>query len=148
MGDEPLVEAVRKGRREEFASFAWKGEVPDPQAEETFERSKLRRASDGRHGLLKEFYRELIRIRKAHPHFRWAERSNMDVEAMRDLLQVRYSLPGEPDLLLLIRFGKETAPTEAPDGNWRVLVDSTDERWILAGDAQTGRFVRLYECGG
>ena len=35
-GDPALVEAVRRGRREEFARFTWKGEVPDPQAEETF----------------------------------------------------------------------------------------------------------------
>ena len=29
--DPDLVEAVRTGRREEFASFGWAGEVPDPQ---------------------------------------------------------------------------------------------------------------------
>ena len=42
-----LAEAVRKGRREEFASFpefhdpAQRARIPDPQAEETFESSKL-----------------------------------------------------------------------------------------------------------
>src|SRR4029077_7380139 len=30
-GDPALAEAVRKGRRAEFASSAWEGEVPDPQ---------------------------------------------------------------------------------------------------------------------
>lgn len=39
-GDHKLVEAVRKGRRGEFAAFGWHGEVPDPQAESTFEKSK------------------------------------------------------------------------------------------------------------
>lgn len=34
--DEDLIEAVRNGRREEFASFQWEGEIPDPQAESTF----------------------------------------------------------------------------------------------------------------
>src|SRR5205823_10679436 len=34
--DAALVEAVRQGRRKEFAAFAWQGEVPDPQAEATF----------------------------------------------------------------------------------------------------------------
>ena len=34
--DPSLIEAVRKGRREEFAAFKWKGEPPDPQDEGTF----------------------------------------------------------------------------------------------------------------
>ena len=42
-GDPGLVEAVRQGRSKEFAAFKWQGEVPDPQAEATFERSKLNR---------------------------------------------------------------------------------------------------------
>ena len=43
-GDPALVEAVRQGRRREFASFEWNGEVPDPQARETFAMSKLDRS--------------------------------------------------------------------------------------------------------
>ena len=38
-GDPALVEAVRKGRAEEFARFGWGAEIPDPQSEETFGRS-------------------------------------------------------------------------------------------------------------
>jgi maltooligosyltrehalose trehalohydrolase len=41
-GDTELAEAVRTGRRAEFASFGWKPEdVPDPMAVETFESSRL-----------------------------------------------------------------------------------------------------------
>ena len=40
-GDRELLDAVRRGRREEFASFGWDDEVPDPGDEETFRRSKL-----------------------------------------------------------------------------------------------------------
>jgi maltooligosyltrehalose trehalohydrolase len=39
--DPRLVEAVREGRRREFAAFAWQGEVPDPHAEATFASAKL-----------------------------------------------------------------------------------------------------------
>ena len=39
--DPDLIEAVRKGRLEEFAAFRWMGDPPDPQAEKTFQRSKL-----------------------------------------------------------------------------------------------------------
>ena len=31
-GDPALVEAVREGRRREFAAFGWAGKIPDPQA--------------------------------------------------------------------------------------------------------------------
>ena len=40
-GDPALVEAVRRGRREEFAAFGWQDAVPDPQDEQTFLRSHL-----------------------------------------------------------------------------------------------------------
>ena len=61
--DDELREAVRKGRRDEFKAFAWKGEVPDPAAVETFEKSRLNRAlMNGRE--LFAFYRELLAFRK------------------------------------------------------------------------------------
>ena len=42
-GDPKLVEAVRRGRREEFAAldFSWGAEIPDPHSPETFQAAKL-----------------------------------------------------------------------------------------------------------
>ncbi|MDQ3698404.1 MAG: DUF3459 domain-containing protein, partial [Gemmatimonadota bacterium] len=64
-GDEALIEAVRDGRRREFASFAWQGEVPDPAAVGTFERSRLdrSRASASPHAELLALHRDLLRLR-------------------------------------------------------------------------------------
>ncbi len=67
--DPQLIEAVRNGRREEFASFAWQGEVPDPQAEATFEASKLSWSwPEGtfRAGL-RRLYRDLLLARREWP---------------------------------------------------------------------------------
>ncbi|WP_051472094.1 malto-oligosyltrehalose trehalohydrolase [Patulibacter minatonensis] len=60
--DEEIAVATRDGRRREFASFAaFQGEeVPDPQAEETFLRSKLTRREDPE---LAALYRDLLRVR-------------------------------------------------------------------------------------
>ncbi|HYD54963.1 MAG TPA: malto-oligosyltrehalose trehalohydrolase [Gemmatimonadaceae bacterium] len=71
-GDEQLVEAVRTGRREEFAAFAWEGEVPDPQAEESFRRSRLDRArlADPRHAAIQQLYRDLLALRREEPVLR------------------------------------------------------------------------------
>jgi maltooligosyltrehalose trehalohydrolase len=63
--DPKLAEATRKGRREEFAAFASFGEeIPDPQALETFERSKLTRVRDQE---LAHLYARLIALRAELP---------------------------------------------------------------------------------
>jgi maltooligosyltrehalose trehalohydrolase len=60
-----IADATREGRRKEFASFAaFAEEVPDPQAPETFMRSKLTRREDA--GLV-SLYRELLRVRPELP---------------------------------------------------------------------------------
>jgi maltooligosyltrehalose trehalohydrolase len=71
-GDPGLIEAVRHGRREEFAAFAWAGDVPDPQAEETFEASRPRwqRAESGEGARMLSLYRDLIRLRRREPALR------------------------------------------------------------------------------
>jgi maltooligosyltrehalose trehalohydrolase len=65
--DKRIATATRDGRRREFAAFAaFSGEeVPDPQAVETFEASKLRREGDDPG--LRELYAALLAARRALP---------------------------------------------------------------------------------
>jgi maltooligosyltrehalose trehalohydrolase len=71
--DPDVARAVREGRRREFAAF---GEdpaaVPDPQARETFLRSKLDWAerTRGAHADVLDWYRRLIALRRARPALR------------------------------------------------------------------------------
>jgi maltooligosyltrehalose trehalohydrolase len=63
-----LGRLVSEGRRREFVVFGWAPEeVPDPQAEETFLRSKLRweEISEGIHAEMVEWHRRLIALRRA-----------------------------------------------------------------------------------
>jgi maltooligosyltrehalose trehalohydrolase len=66
-GDPALVESVRNGRREEFKAFGWGQEVPDPQDEGTFLRSRLDRtrsaAPEGR--AMRNLYRALLAVRSS-----------------------------------------------------------------------------------
>jgi maltooligosyltrehalose trehalohydrolase len=65
-----LADAVRKGRRAEFAAYGWSpDEVPDPQDPATFARSKLHwpERTRGPHAALLSWYRSLIALRKAEP---------------------------------------------------------------------------------
>jgi len=67
--DPDLIVAVQAGRAEEFAEFFEHGPAPDPQSEETFERSKLNwelRERPGHRELL-AFYRDAIALRRRHP---------------------------------------------------------------------------------
>ncbi len=67
-GDDALAEAVRRGRRSEFAAFGWRPEdMPDPMAPETFEASRLdwREPRRAPHAALLDWHRELIAVRRA-----------------------------------------------------------------------------------
>lgn len=64
--DKDLVEAVRKGRREEFSFFHGDTEVPDPASEDTFNQSKLNWAlAESANGkAMRDYYRRLIELSK------------------------------------------------------------------------------------
>jgi maltooligosyltrehalose trehalohydrolase len=64
-GDPALAKAVSAGRKSEFIAQG-AGDVPDPQAPQTFRRSKLSHRRDGRHGALRGHYRQLLALRKRH----------------------------------------------------------------------------------
>jgi maltooligosyltrehalose trehalohydrolase len=65
--DPDLAEAVRRGRRAEFAAFGWPEDaVPDPQDPATRDRSVLRwdERTDPHHAAILDWYRDLIRLRR------------------------------------------------------------------------------------
>jgi maltooligosyltrehalose trehalohydrolase len=68
--DPELARNVTEGRRREFSSFGWNPEeVPDPQAVETFERSKLNWTERDKepHASLLAWHRRLIELRRKIP---------------------------------------------------------------------------------
>jgi maltooligosyltrehalose trehalohydrolase len=68
--DPELARAVTEGRRREFAAFGWRPEeVPDPQARETVERSKLNwsELDNEPHTGLAAWHRRLIQLRREIP---------------------------------------------------------------------------------
>lgn len=68
--DTDLGRAVREGRQREFAAFGWRPEdIPDPQAVETFNRSKLLwdELNTDYHQDIYNWYKRLIRLRRSVP---------------------------------------------------------------------------------
>ncbi len=136
--DPGLAEAVRRGRREEFAAFAWGEEVPDPQDAETFRRSRLDHAlrGAGRHRALRALYAELLRLRKGIPALARLSKETMEVsgsEPERTLLLRRWSAGSE--ILAAFNFGAHPARLRLPAraGRWRAALDSADARWAGPG---------------
>ncbi|HWO12665.1 MAG TPA: malto-oligosyltrehalose trehalohydrolase [Polyangiaceae bacterium] len=91
--DAGLGEAVRVGRREEFAAFGWAPEdVPDPQAPETFSRSKLRwgELAAPEHARLLAWYGAWVRLRAVEPALTSSDRPVVQLEpASTPLLTIR-----------------------------------------------------------
>ena len=85
--DQALNDAVRIGRRQEFAEHGWDSdeeEVPDPTTEETFRDSYLdwSEPEEEPHSALLIAYRELIALRKARPELSdpWLDEVEVDVD--------------------------------------------------------------------
>ncbi|MGH9794285.1 MAG: malto-oligosyltrehalose trehalohydrolase, partial [Candidatus Acidiferrales bacterium] len=158
--DAALIEAVRKGRREEFARFRWQGEPPDPQTEATFERCRLNweLRQSGHHAALLALHRELLRLRRERPALRKLDKATVNVTAIDQgpLLFMRRGT-GAEQILVAFNFHtavaqvKLPAPSSRAKGResprakgresprakerWRKLLDSADQRWQGPGSA-------------
>ncbi len=65
--EEEMRRLVSEGRKRDFAAFGWdEDEVPDPEAPETFERSKLdwNEARQGKHAEMLKWVKDLIQLRR------------------------------------------------------------------------------------
>ena len=123
-----LGRLVTEGRRKEFAGFAsfTETQVPDPQAEETFLRSKLPLSEAGREpgASVQALYRQLLELRRTDPVLRVQDRSTLSARAIgNDVLTVRRWL-GDDERLRVVNFGD--APRAVPDfgTGWRVVLES------------------------
>ncbi len=68
--DPALADAVREGRKAEFAAFGWDpNAIPDPQDPATFSQSKLdwSQLCQPDHAAMLTWYRQLISLRASHP---------------------------------------------------------------------------------
>jgi maltooligosyltrehalose trehalohydrolase len=147
--DTGLIEAVRRGRSSEFEDFAWDGETPDPQSEETFARCVLNHElkTEGKHATLHLFYRELIGLRKSMRRSGLLRKENLQTAeyAEEEILALRYR-SGGGEALCLFNFGRSGAciRMDSPPGGWGKILDSSDSEWGGSGSVTSG----VMESGG
>jgi maltooligosyltrehalose trehalohydrolase len=129
-GDPALAEAVRRGRRQEFASFGWQGSVPDPQDEKTFHRSHLNhslKSKDPRQTLFR-FYQQLIRMRSE------LSLSTATSHAVQQLGERQLFLSYEnrsSNIAAVFNFAEFPVTLDIPAlaGNWTTLMYSASRSW-------------------
>lgn len=132
--DEELAEAVRKGRKAEFAAFHAEGEAPDPVSEETFTRSKLQwnLLEQEPNKTMLEFYKTVILLRKQIPALYVLDRNQLNVEHNEEkqtLLLHRWQQ--DQHVLCLMNFSKGEQEITLPtySSNWSKVLDSADPKW-------------------
>lgn len=135
-GDKDLIEAVRKGRKEEFRHFSWEGEPPDPQSEETFLASKLnwQKRLQGHHRLLLGFYKQLIRLRREMAALSELDRNRLQVSVIPEaniITMRRWDGFNASHAYCLFNFEKSDVnfPVSMPAGSWNKVIDSSDSAW-------------------
>ena len=140
-----LIEAVRKGRREEFNAFDWEGECPDPQAEITFLKSKINHdlCTEGQHKILFSFYKELIRLRKKIPALTCLSKDDMEVlyyEKSSTIFFRRWVNSNEA--IIVFNFGNVMSLVTPPidRGQWNKILDSADKKWLGRGSKIPRKF--------
>jgi len=137
-----LAESVRKGRREEFAKFSEfsdpkrREEIPDPNAPETFERS--RPAFEGADAAERsDMYQALIRLRSEHiiPRLKGARAEGAEVLGEGAVL-ARWRMGDGARLTLAINIGPDAVTGDLPQTlplwgrSARALMADTTVAWI------------------
>jgi len=156
--DPNLVEAVRKGRHEEF-SFDPQGEPPDPQSVETFKKSILDWDSrtSGKHLVLLRFYKTLIGYRNekaalAHLCRRHVEVVELPVE--KTIMIRRWDTEQRNQIFILFNFNCDNKQIHipAPQGKWQKILDSSGTEWngpgaIMPDEIETREQVTMRGLG-
>jgi len=129
-GDPTLVEAVRRGRREEFAAFGWQETVPDPQDEQTFLRSHLdhSRQNEEPHKTLFRFYQRLIQLRAELGIASAISHSARELGDCQALLSYKTAWR---ELAMVFNFAEFPVTLSVPElaGNWASLLYSAGGSW-------------------
>ena len=131
--DPALIEAVRQGRQREFAHFGWRAEdIPDPQGEATFERSRLNwDKRDDRQDQLLRWTNALVHLRKTVATLGAGEAGTLHhavwgFEQEQVVVLHRWSDQGDGSLVVL---GFNRTPASlmltVPVGQWRRQLDAS-----------------------
>ncbi len=125
--NQELARLVTEGRTREFKAFNWEGDVPDPQAPQSFMSSKLNWAEVDQpgHAELLAWYRRLIELR--HEMLDHLSKRRAQVSFNEAARWLRF---GVGDLLVVLNAEEQPRRVPLPSGMWNLAASS------IAGDEQ------------
>jgi maltooligosyltrehalose trehalohydrolase len=131
--DLDLIQAVRAGRKQEFAAFHYDEDPPDPESAETFLRCKLnwQLRNECKHKVLLDWHRQLINLRKSHPVLLNQDRNCIDAISDEDkqLVIVRRWCESS-ELVFVMNFNSSPMTVTLPIlHDAQKLLDSADMSW-------------------
>lgn len=135
--DKDLIEAVRKGRKEEFAGFGFETGPPDPQDEQTFRDCRLQWSlrNKGKHRVMLDWHKKLIEVRKNNEALMNFDKRDLTVEVLgQDALLLHRKGKGGQQLVCLFNFAeKEVVCAMSEDeARFKKILDSADEGWLFS----------------
>jgi maltooligosyltrehalose trehalohydrolase len=137
-----LGRQITSGRREEFASFAafadpaLRSKIPDPQAADTFARSRLpwHELQQPAHAAMLRLYQRLVGLRATAVPLRATARDSFDVRALDAETLLLLRRHDDEQLWLVVRLAGAGTATVCDAGSARTILTTEDED--LAPDAQ------------
>ena len=119
--DEELRRQVVEGRQKEFAAFGFGGDIPNPEDDETYERSKLRweEQEEGKHKEMLSWVKALIKLRRSRVCFNDGDMHHVQVitdEEKQTLVMQR------DEARILINFGDKAQRFSLLEGEQQELV--------------------------
>lgn len=147
--DHDLVEAVRQGRKREFADFHLEGEFVDPFSRDTFDQSKLQwqKRQEGKHKVLLELYQHLIHLRRTIPALKKLDKENLQVSAVEeDKLIILRRQADASQIFFLMNFNQqEVIFSASPGGIWNKILDANDPKWMGNGSELPDKLIHQQE---
>ena len=139
-GDDWLIQAVREGRKREFAAFDWPGEPQDPQDPETFAACVLNwhKRNEAGHRSLTRLYTALIRMRKSLPALRGLRLDRLAVWGTNSdavLTLLRWSLEERVAVVCNLTPDEEEVRLDLPGAGWTRLLHTAEREWDGPGSA-------------
>ncbi len=131
--DKELAIATKEGRKKEFSEFHWKGEVPDPSAIDTFEKSKidwqLRHEEKARK--IMAYYEALIKLRKQMPKLCSFDKERINIFSNFDKILFFNVKDKNTTYVIIANFDNQKGYYEYPfEGSEYIKVlDSAAESW-------------------
>jgi len=163
-----LGQRVTEGRRSEFKNFSAFSDpearhgIPDPQAESTFQSSKLiwEEINQEPHASVRRLYRALLHLRRTEPALHAADRASYEAAALNEsaILLVRRSSSGPVILLIFqllhggtVDLNQHSATQTVHGRKWQIILTSEDPEFCadpcrpevdLSGAFPVVRFLR------